>query len=340
MANPLAFTFENTSLTILGDTLNPLFIAQQICEILGFTNPWKAIKDHCDPDDVTKVEITDRLNRKQLVNCVNESGLYALIFGSKLPVAKKFKKWVCSEVLPAIRKQGAYMSEKLTYEQALKIVEERNALEVSQRVNSDQQYELKRAVCRKAYSLFGNRHYSNVWNKVKDHFRVPRYTHIPAARYEEAMQFIQGLTRADFPNIKVEELEDAQYVNQNANTNTNTNKVIPLPENIRFVTPCETFTISTLPYQEKEEPKALPAPATRGRPKKDPRYLTDGDIEALKNLVYYFDELFKPVIQWASKEALAQNHPKASQFYDAWLEPGILVWAIKAIIKRSQSQSL
>ena len=88
MSNTLAFTFENTSLTILGDILNPLFIAKQICDVLGFANHKDAIKNHVDPDDIFKLEMNDRLNRKQTVNCVNESGLYALIFGSKLPKAK------------------------------------------------------------------------------------------------------------------------------------------------------------------------------------------------------------------------------------------------------------
>lgn len=88
MSNTLAFTFEESSFTILGDVLNPLFIAQQVCKILGYAKPQNAVAQHCDPEDVTKVEMLDRLNRKQLVNCVNESGLYALIFGSKLPKAK------------------------------------------------------------------------------------------------------------------------------------------------------------------------------------------------------------------------------------------------------------
>ncbi len=107
MSNTLAFSFEGTSLTILGDILNPLFIAKQICEALGFGNFRQALATHCDPEDVCKVEIQTN-GGKQLVNCVNESGLYALIFGSKLPKAKQFKRWVTNEVLPAIRKQGQY----------------------------------------------------------------------------------------------------------------------------------------------------------------------------------------------------------------------------------------
>lgn len=111
MSNELAFSFENSSLTILGDVLNPLFIAKQICSILGFGNFRQALSTHCDPEDVCKVEMQTN-GGKQLVNCVNESGLYALIFGSKLPKAKQFKRWVTNEVLPTIRKQGCYSAQE------------------------------------------------------------------------------------------------------------------------------------------------------------------------------------------------------------------------------------
>lgn len=107
MSNALAFSFEDTSLTILGDILNPLFIAKQVCTILGFVNSKDAVSRHVDPEDVCKVEVQTN-GGKQLVNCVNESGLYALIFGSKLPKAKQFKRWVTNEVLPAIRRAGRY----------------------------------------------------------------------------------------------------------------------------------------------------------------------------------------------------------------------------------------
>ena len=92
MSSALSFTFENKSLTILGTVLNPLFVAKQVCLALGFKDTINAVKTHCDPEDVCKVEVQTN-GGKQLVNCVNESGLYALIFGSKLPKAKQFKRW-------------------------------------------------------------------------------------------------------------------------------------------------------------------------------------------------------------------------------------------------------
>lgn len=209
----------------------PWFVAKDIALCLEYTpsvlsNVSALFKNV--PDKWKQVKPFETNGGIQNLLAVTEQGLYRFLMRSDKPKAIPFQDWLSDKVLPAIRNQGAYMSEKLTYDQALKIVEERNAIEIAGRINSEQQYELKRAVSRKAYALFGNRHYSNVWNKVKEQFKVPRYTHIPATRFQEAMQYIQSLTRADFPYIKDEEPDEAEYIHQN------TNKVIPLPENIRF----------------------------------------------------------------------------------------------------------
>lgn len=100
-----------------GTPEEPMFCASDICRALGYANGPKAIKDHCDDPDVTKRYIgvttgkkadgTDAVQNIQMT-FVNESGMYALIFGSKLESAKVFKKWVTSDVLPTIRKHGAY----------------------------------------------------------------------------------------------------------------------------------------------------------------------------------------------------------------------------------------
>ena len=86
------------------------FVAADVCSALEHMNPTKAVADHVDPDDITQSEVIDSLGRKQLANHVNESGLYALIFGSRKEAAKRFKRWVTSEVLPAIRKNGQYVA--------------------------------------------------------------------------------------------------------------------------------------------------------------------------------------------------------------------------------------
>lgn len=95
----------------------PYFVGKDVAEILGYTNPRKAIGDHVDEDDkgVTKC---DTLGGVQDLTIINESGLYSLIFSSKLPKAREFKHWVTSEILPTIRKHGAYMTAE-TLEQAI-----------------------------------------------------------------------------------------------------------------------------------------------------------------------------------------------------------------------------
>ena len=93
----------------------PWFVGKDIAEVLGYSNPRKAMGDHVDDEDkgVTKC---DTLGGQQNLVIINESGLYSLILGSKLPTAKKFKRWVTSEVLPAIRRHGAYMTDEKAFD--------------------------------------------------------------------------------------------------------------------------------------------------------------------------------------------------------------------------------
>lgn len=84
----------------------PYFIAVEVCQILDLVNPTDRLKSLDDDEKLTYV--LDRSGQKRNVNLVNESGLYSLIFQSRKPQAKKFRKWVTSEVLPSIRKTGKY----------------------------------------------------------------------------------------------------------------------------------------------------------------------------------------------------------------------------------------
>lgn len=295
MSNTLAFTFENTSLTILGDILNPLFIAKQICDVLGFANHKDAIKNHVDPDDIFKLEMNDRLNRKQTVNCVNESGLYALIFGSKLPKAKQFKRWVTNEVLPAIRKQGCYSAQ-----------EQDNAL-----ISNEQQYELSSRVMRKTHALFGNKNYSFVYRALKRRFRIPRYTCLLQRDFEAALAFVDGLKVSDFNVPDVKEESPAPEVKQ---------------VHAKYVVQFPSLTISAS--------NPAPCPAIPAVPVSK-HYITDNELEAIKSLIYYFDNLFKPQIQWASKEAYRQGRPDASRFYDVWHEPLWFIGRMRQLISRN-----
>lgn len=89
----------------------PWFVGKDVADVLGYSNSRKALADHVSEDDKRDgVTIRDAIGREQNPVLINESGLYSLILSSKLPGAKEFKRWVTSEVLPSIRKHGAYMT--------------------------------------------------------------------------------------------------------------------------------------------------------------------------------------------------------------------------------------
>lgn len=172
MSIPTIFSFENNAVRTLGTPETPLFVAVDICSSLGYANSSKAIKDHVDPEDLIKSEITDKLNRIQTVNCVNESGLYALIFGSKLESAKRFKRWVTSEVLPAIRKTGRY--------------------EAPTTLTTEELYEIRKAV--KARAKNSSIHYQTVYNALYDYFKIASYKDLRHDQMKAALTLIETCT--------------------------------------------------------------------------------------------------------------------------------------------------
>lgn len=108
------FNFENHEVRSLLINSEPWFVVKDVADVLGYAKPLNAIAQHVDKDDSLKQGLTDSLGRQQKTIFVNESGLYALIFGSKLESAQKFKRWVTSEVLPALRKTGQYQVKELS----------------------------------------------------------------------------------------------------------------------------------------------------------------------------------------------------------------------------------
>ena len=121
MDNLQIFNFENHNVRALMINNEPYWVGKDVAIVLGYTNPQKAIRDHVDEEDKGVNESFTVNGTKGIL--INESGLYSLILSSKLPSAKKFKRWVTSEVLPALRKTGSYKLPdnpmdilKLTYE--------------------------------------------------------------------------------------------------------------------------------------------------------------------------------------------------------------------------------
>src|SRR5699024_683852 len=115
--NELTKIFDGHVLTIIEKNGEPIFKLSDVCKILGIGNPTD-VKNRLD-DGVVSIEvILDGLNRQQKATFVNEDGLYDVILDSRKPEAKRFRKWITSEVIPSIRKHGAYMTPE-TIEQAL-----------------------------------------------------------------------------------------------------------------------------------------------------------------------------------------------------------------------------
>lgn len=111
------FNFENHEVRSLLLNNEPWFVGKDVADVLGYSNSRKALNDHVDAEDkevLTSRNVTLKNIPNRGITVVNESGLYSLILSSKLPSAKKFKRWVTSEVLPALRKTGQYQVKELS----------------------------------------------------------------------------------------------------------------------------------------------------------------------------------------------------------------------------------
>ena len=186
MSDMMTFSFENLSVRTLGDSLNPLFVAGDLAAILGYQSAKDATR-FLDEDERTLVEV-DTAGGLQKVSAVTESGLYAMILKSRRPEAKRFRKWVTSEVLPAIRKQGYYAGPDY--------------------INEAQQREIQKAVGRRAAGAPKN--FRVIYSALKDHFRIPRYTCLQKKDFEAALAFIQTVpvkTRAEWLKHEEEEIK-------------------------------------------------------------------------------------------------------------------------------------
>lgn len=105
------FNFEGNEVRTVLINDEPYFVGKDIADVLGYSRPDNAIRNHVDDDDKLMHQFSaSGQSRNMLV--INESGMYSLVLSSKLPNAKKFKRWVTNEVLPSIRKHGAYLTDE------------------------------------------------------------------------------------------------------------------------------------------------------------------------------------------------------------------------------------
>lgn len=109
------FNFKGQRVRTVTINNEPYFVGNDVATILGYSNYRNAVVNHVDKEDKLRTQI-EYAGQNRNMTVINESGLYSLILGSKLPTAKEFKHWVTSEVLPSIRKHGAYMTDKKAFD--------------------------------------------------------------------------------------------------------------------------------------------------------------------------------------------------------------------------------
>lgn len=198
----------------------PWFIGKQIADILGYQNGSRDIKRHVDEEDRQVIQnyqngTLEIPNRGLMI--INESGLYSLILSSKLPTAKKFKRWVTNEVLPSIRKYGAYQvpddpmtALKLMFEateQTNNRVEHIDSrvtnLENTTTVDSRKQYTLRKIASATAVRVLGGKDsqaylelhhkvFCQLWRDYKDYFKIPSYRDTLKIDFKKAKEYLQG----------------------------------------------------------------------------------------------------------------------------------------------------
>ena len=187
----------------------PWFVSKDVATALGYSNSRDAISKHVFDDD-KGVAKCDTPSGRQEMSVINESGLYALIFGSKLDSAKRFKHWVTSEVLPSIRRTGSYQK-PMTPEQMMRIQLEMiddvsgrvTKLENTMNIDYGQQRVLEKEVASvvieslggkdsNAYRKIAKKVFSECNRDVKDYFHVNSRNNIPRLRFDDAVDYIRN----------------------------------------------------------------------------------------------------------------------------------------------------
>lgn len=202
----------------------PWFVGKDVAKALGYGEGKSlnnAVANHVSEEDKGVTELMTP-GGKQNMTIINESGLYALIFGSKLESAKRFKRWVTSEVLPAIRKTGSYQK-PLTPQEMLRIQlgmidnhEDRiTDLEQNMTIDYGQQQVLGETVNHTVISILGGKEsnaYKEISKKVfaecnrdlKNYFQVNARNNVPKKRFEEALQYAKSWKPCTNTQLKIE----------------------------------------------------------------------------------------------------------------------------------------
>lgn len=188
------------------------FVGKDVAEILSYTNTRDALAKRVDEEDKRDgVAICDPIGREQKPVLINESGLYSLILSSKMPNARKFKRWVTSEVLPMLRKTGHYEMERYSPEMQAILMHDKKLVKIDERVTTlentmtidyAQQQALGEAVNyvvidalggkgSDAYKEIGKKVFSECNRDLKRYFRVNARNNVQKKRFNEAIEYVQ-----------------------------------------------------------------------------------------------------------------------------------------------------
>ena len=206
----------------------PWFVGKDVAESLGYAKARNAIATHVDGEDKKDAPIQGPLGGVQEMTIINESGLYSLIFGSKLESAKRFKRWVTSEVLPSIRKTGSYQK-PLSPQEMMRIQlgmiddhEDRiKNLESNMVIDYGQQQALRQHVNKavlnalggkdtEAYAYISKVVFSECNRDLQDRFKVNSRNNIPRKRYEEAIDYVDHWEPKTNTKLKIDEYNRQQ----------------------------------------------------------------------------------------------------------------------------------
>lgn len=220
------FNFEGNSVRTVIIENEPYFVGKDVADVLGYQNGSRDINSHVDSEDKLKYQIsTSGQMREQII--ITESGVYSLIFGSRLESAKRFKHWVTSEVLPTIRRTGSYQGKPLTATEQLSLavksvleIDDRvTNLEDTMRVSGVQEQQLRMAVNKHVLQIIGGKDapaygklsssvFQQCWHDFKRYFQIPRYGELPRIKFDEGIRYIE----AWLPNTETR----LEIANQNA----------------------------------------------------------------------------------------------------------------------------
>ena len=219
----------------------PWFVGKDVAEALGYKNSKNAVPTHVDEEDKLSTQI-EYTGQKRNVTVINESGLYSLILSSKLPNAKKFKRWVTSEVLPTLRKTGSYtkvptdprellMLTIKAHEQTAQrvdVLEEKvSSLEKSTTIDSSQQYTLEKipkatvirtlgGIDSRAYQLINRKIFSNIWRDYKNYFKLGSYRDTLKTEFENAKEYLESWSPEVNISLKIKEYNSQLSMNLDA----------------------------------------------------------------------------------------------------------------------------